>query len=118
MKFLLIAKKVLFLLALSELQLEDRISHLVRLGIPRSNIKIHPKCTTSCSSSLSAVRDEQFGFKVVGAFVGSSKFVETNLITKMPTFQHVADVLVKFPYEQGRGLLPVNKYGWYVFWKC
>ena len=60
--------------SLSEVQLEDRISQLIDLGIPRSNIKIHPKCTVSCSSSLSAEREKQFGVKVLGAFVGTSEY--------------------------------------------
>ena len=43
--------------SLSEEQLEDRICQLEEVGIPRSNIKIHPACVSSCSSSLAAERE-------------------------------------------------------------
>ena len=90
---------------LSEEQLEDRISQLEEVGIPRSNIKIHPACTSSCSSSLAAAREEQFGLKVLGAFVGSSTYVQVNVGSKIPMFCHMADVLIRYPYQQGRFLL-------------
>ena len=91
--------------ALSEEQLEDRISQLMDLGIPRANIKIHPKCTVSCSSSLAAERQKQFGTKVLGTYVGTTDFIEAHVNIKLQQLIHVSDVLVKYPNLQGRCLL-------------
>ena len=46
-----------------------------------------------------------FGCKVLGTYVGHSDYVEANIDTKIPKLQHVAEVLLKYPYQQGRFLL-------------
>ena len=54
---------------------------------------------------MAAAREEQFGLKVLGAFVGSSRYVQLNVVSKIPKFRHIADVLIHFPNQQGRFLL-------------
>ena len=87
---------------LSEDQLELRVLQLEELGIPRSNIKIRPKCQDACSSSLFSAREEQFFFKVLGAYVGLSKYVAANLDDKLLKLQLITEALLKFPNGQGR----------------
>ena len=91
--------------SLSEVQLEDRVKRLEKLGVPRANIKIHPNRQDSCSSCLSAAREEQFGFKVLGAYVGLTKYVMASLNTKFPQLQRIMDALLKPPNAQGRRVL-------------
>ena len=42
---------------------------------------------------------------MLGTYVGHSDYVEANIDTKIPKLQHVAEVLLKYPYQQGRFLL-------------
>ena len=85
---------------LTEAQVEDKIGQLVRRGFNRENIRVHPDCTQSGN-----LNGELYGVKVLGTYVGHSDYVETMISTKIPKLQHVAEVLLKYPYQQGRFLL-------------
>ena len=87
---------------LSDQQLEDRIKQLEVLGIPRDNIKIHPRCQNNCSSITLLLREEQWGIKVLGAYVGHPKFVAKHLEKKLVTIQETAEILMKYPNIQAR----------------
>ena len=76
------------------------IGQLVRRGFNRGNIKIDPRCTASGNAS-----GEHYGFKVLGSYVGHPDYVSKMIRTKIPKLQHAAEVLLKYPHQQGRFLL-------------
>ena len=52
-------------------QLEERVQTLNSLGIPTSNVTIHPSCQRQTSSQVEQFRRLNWGFKALGAFVGT-----------------------------------------------
>ena len=90
---------------LSDQQLENRIKTLESLGIPRENIKIHPNCQNTCSSSIILQREEQWGIKVLGAYVGHHKYVAKHLENILRNLQEKVEILLKYPNVQARYFL-------------
>ena len=86
--------------SLTEAQLEDKIDQLVERGLKRENIRVHPDCYRSGEWS-----GDSWGLEVLGSFTGHHDYVDKKIRTKLPKLQHEAEVLLKYPYQQGRFLL-------------
>ena len=86
--------------SLTEAQLDDKIDQLVERGLMRENIRVHPDCYRSGEWS-----GDSWGLEVLGSFTGHHDYVDKKIRTKLPELQHVAEVLLKYPYQQGRFLL-------------
>ena len=72
-------KKSIYLMApsskrLSADELDRRIHVLNALGIPTQNIKVHPDCQSATPTALAAKRRAEWGFKTLGAYVGTDEF--------------------------------------------
>ena len=80
----------------------------MQLGFPRSNIKIHPDTQQGISRELYQLRSEQWGCKVLGAFIGSKEYIKNSLHSKMKGIKSVADLLLNYPNSQARYL--IHKY--------
>ena len=91
--------------ALSDDELDRRIATLMALGLPRENIRIHPDCQPDCSPEVAAKRRFEWGFKILGAFVGTDEFVMASLRPKMEGLRKLARVLLRYPNVQARYLL-------------
>ena len=63
--------------SLSDDELNDKIQLLMSLGLSVNNIKIHPDCQRDVSC-----RATEWGFKALGAFVGTDEFVVNALKQK------------------------------------
>ena len=63
---------------LDEPELNRRLDIIVQLGFPISNIKIHPDTQPGISRQLYQSRSEQWGCKVLGAFIGSKEFIKNS----------------------------------------
>ena len=79
-----------------------RIHALVNLGIPIGNVKIHPECQPCVSPSVFIKRNIEWGFKILGAFVGTDEYVLCNLESKMSKIDRVTDLLIQYPKAQFR----------------
>ena len=55
--------------------MDVRIRALTNLGIPVDNVKIHPDCQSFVSPSVLVKRRVEWGFKILGAFVGTDEYV-------------------------------------------
>ena len=93
---------------LDETELNRRLHIIMELGFPMSNIKIHPDTQQGISPDLYQSRLEQWGCKVLGAYIGSKEYIKNSLDNKMKGIQSVADDLVKYPNSQARYL--IHKY--------
>ena len=103
-------KKCIYLMAptgeaLSDDELDRRIATLTALGLPRENIRIHPDCQPDCSPEVAAKRRFEWGFKILGAFVGTDEFVMASLRPKMEGLRKLARALLRYPNVQARYLL-------------
>ena len=96
-------------LMLHRMMMGPLLHQLVTRGFKIENIRIHPDCFPSGNR-----RGILFGCKVLGTYVGHSDYVEANIDTKIPKLQHVAEVLLKYPYQQGRFLLHMWKVVWMI----
>ena len=54
------------------------------------------------SFSDTQIRSEQWGCKVLGAYVGTKDYVKKSLDSKMEVIKNVADTLIKYPNSQAR----------------
>ena len=88
--------------ATTEDDLEKRIHILNSLGIPTSNVKIHPRCLLQTSSQLEEFRRRNWGFKVLGAFVGTDDYVNQALQDKTRSLESEVEVLLSYPNSQAR----------------
>ena len=88
--------------ATTEDELENRIHILNSLGIPTSNVKIHPRCLRQTSSQLEEFRRRNWGFKVLGAFVGTDDYVNQALQDKTRSLESEVEVLLSYPNSQAR----------------
>ena len=79
-----------------------RLDVITQLGIPISNVKVHPNNQQNISLELYNSRLNQWGFKVLGAYVGTTEYIENSLNTKMHNINEVADILLKYPNTQAR----------------
>ena len=68
---------------LSSDELHRRIRLLIAPGVPAQNIKIHPDCEFGVSSALVDKRKAEWGFKILGAYVGTDEFVMNALQQKI-----------------------------------
>ena len=93
---------------LDENELNRRLDIIMQLGFPRSSIKIHPDTQQGISRELYQRRSEQWGCKVLGAFIGSKEFIKNSLQVKMKGIKSVADLLLNYPNSQARYL--IHKY--------
>ena len=103
-------KKSVYLMAplgrdISQRDLDVRIRALTNLGIPVDNVKIHPDCQSFVSPSVLAKRRVEWGFKILGAFVGTDEYVLRQLNNKMNKLHKLTDVLIQYPKVQFRYLL-------------
>ena len=103
-------KKSVYLMAplgrdISQRDLDVRIRALTNLGIPVDNIKIHPDCQSFASPSVLVKRRVEWGFKILGAFVGTDEYVLRQLNNKMNKLHKLTDVLIQYPKVQFRYLL-------------
>ena len=81
-------KKSIYLMSpstqrLSSDELHRRIRLLIDLGVPAQNIKIHPDCELGVSSALVDKRKAEWGFKILGGYVGTDEFVMNALQQKI-----------------------------------
>ena len=76
---------------LNEAELNRRLDGL---GIPMSNIKIHPNTQQNISPELYQSRLEQWGCKVFGAYVGTKECIKNSLDSKMEVIKNLADILL------------------------
>ena len=100
-------KKCVYLMApvqsqMSQSEMNVRIHALVNLGIPIGNVKIHPECQPCVSPSVFIKRNIEWGFKILGAFVGTDEYVLCNLESKMSKIDRVTDLLIQYPKAQFR----------------
>ena len=99
-------QKCTYLMASSNTFTENELAHrldvITQLGIPISNVKVHPNNQQNISSELYNSRLNQWGFKVLGAYVGTTEYIENSLNTKMHNINEVADILLKYPNTQAR----------------
>ena len=75
---------------------------MTSLGIPPNNFKIHPDCQSGLSPDLVARRKVEWGFKILGAFVGTDEYVVSALRRKMDDFQRLTQALLLYPNVQAR----------------
>ena len=73
---------------------------IVDLGVPACNIKIHPSC--QIGSIHESFRRDNWGFKVLGAFIGTDEYVKRSLNKKVRSLDSTVETLLQFPYAQGR----------------
>ena len=100
-------KKCVYLMApsdhsLSDDELNDRVQLLMSLGLSASNIKIHPDCQRDVSCVVRDRRAAEWGFKVLGAFVGTDEFVVNALKQKSEALKELTDVMLRYPNVQAR----------------
>ena len=89
----------------------------MQLGFPRSNIKIHPDTQQGISRELYQLRSEQWGCKVLGAFIGSKEYIKNSLHSKMKGIKSIADLLLNYPNSQARYLIHKHCYNEKInFW--
>ena len=67
-----------------------------------SNIKIHSNTQQNISPELYLSRSEQWGCKVLGAYVGTKEYIKNSLDSKMEVIKNVADTLIKYTNSQAR----------------
>ena len=77
----------------TENELARRLDVITQLGIPISNVKVHPNNQQNIPLELYNSRLEQWGFKVLGAYVGTTEFIKNSLNTKMDNINEVADCI-------------------------
>ena len=73
-------KKSTYLMApierdLSQNELFERVDALTSLGVPIENIEVHPHCQSFVSPRALAKRRLEWGYKILGAFVGADEYV-------------------------------------------
>ena len=99
-------KKCVYLFAsdviLDQIELDRRLDVLLQFGFLRSNIKIHPNTQQDISRELHQSRSENWGCKVLGAFIGSSEFIKNSLSNKMKAINSVANIMLNYPNSQAR----------------
>ena len=66
------------------------------------NIKIHPDCQHDASCVLRDRRAAEWGFKVLGTFVGTDQFVVKALKQKSEALKGLTDVMLRYPNAQAR----------------
>ena len=103
-------KKSIYLMSpstqrLSSDELHRRIRLLIDLGVPAQNIKIHPDCELGVSSALVDKRKAEWGFKILGAYVGTDEFVMNALQQKMESIRKITEALLLYPNVQARRYL-------------
>ena len=86
-------KKCVYLMApsahsLSDDELNDKIQLPMSLGLSVDNIKIHPDCQRDASCVLRDRRAAEWGFKVLGAFVGT-RFFHIELVSIIRTSEQM-----------------------------
>ena len=91
---------------LDQNELNRRLDIIMQLGFPRSNIKIHPDTQQGISRELYQLRSEQWGCKVLGAFIGSKEYTKNSLQSKMKGIKSIADLLLNYPNSQSTILNP------------
>ena len=98
-------------LTLTQEEFLERINVLVSLGLPTDNIKVHPHVISRCQPSVCPTvlvnRSIQYGCKILGAFVGTDEYVIRQLNDKMRKFNHLTDVLIRYPKHQFRYYLHI-----------
>ena len=72
------------------------------LGIPTQNIKVHPDCQSATPTALAAKRRAEWGFKMLGAYVGIDEFVMNALQQKMESIRKLTQTLLHYPNVQAR----------------
>ena len=89
-------------ITLTEAELVHRLDVIMELGIPMSNNKIHSNTQQNIPMELYQSRLKQWGFKVLGAYVGTKEYIKISLNSKMEVIKRVADILLKYPNSQAR----------------
>lgn len=64
---------------ITDAELERKLQTIMELGIPVSNIKIHPNYQEGICPELIRSRQHESSFKVLGAFVGTEDYVKNSL---------------------------------------
>ena len=57
------------------LSVDQKVARILDLGIPNENIKVHPDCEPYAPRELILKRQREYGFKMLGSFVGTDSFV-------------------------------------------
>ena len=76
--------------------IRDRVEMLTSVGISIDNMIIHPYCQPDAPKDLKTRRRAEWGFKILGAFVGTDQFVIDALNQEMKTFQGLTDVMLRY----------------------
>ena len=87
---------------LSSDELHRRIRLLIALGAPAQNIKTHPDCELGISSALVDKRKAEWGFMMLGAYIGTDEFVMNALQQKMESIRKLTQTLLHYPNVQAR----------------
>ena len=104
-------KKSIYLMAPSSKRLSadelDRRIHVLNvlvlvLGAPTQSVKVHPDCQSGAPSALVAKRKAEWGFKILGAYVGTDEFVMNALQQKMESIRKITQTLLLYPNVQAR----------------
>ena len=74
----------------------------LNLNLTANNIKIHPGCQRDVSCVVRDRRAAEWGFKVLGAFVGTDEFVVNALKQKSEALKELTDVMLRYPNTQAR----------------
>ena len=53
------------------LSVDQKIARILDLGIPIKNIEVHPDCEPDAPRELILKREREYGFKMLGSFVGT-----------------------------------------------
>ena len=91
--------------ALTDEELDQRLAVLTALGLPLENIKIHPDCQPESPPEVLAKRRVEWGFKILGAFVGTDEYVLASLRPKMEGLRNLSQTLLRYPNVQARYFL-------------
>ena len=103
-------KKCIYLMAptgkaLTDDELNQKLGILTALGLPLENIKIHPDCQPQSPMDLLAKRRVEWGFKILGAFVGTDEYVVASLRPKMDSLRELSQILLRYSNVQARYFL-------------
>ena len=71
------------------LSVDQKIAKIVDFGIPIENVKVHPDCEPDAPRMILLRREAEYGFKILGSFVGTDSFVVNALRGKMERLNEV-----------------------------
>ena len=69
-------------------------------------IRFHPDSVSLNDEPVNVEkREEEYGFKLLGAFIGSNTYIQNNLIKKIELLHIEKHNLINYPYTKNRYLL-------------